>query len=398
METYFYDKFKYLTVLGACKQGKDTWAVDRYTNCLYRLNEKRRELQFVANLEVNCEYVEAEYTHIVEYNGALFILPQNSYFICVYNTCSGKLTKLELPCKKDCSGYGVIGEIIYERYLYIFSCYEKYAPCKIDLTNLEIEEEKEWCIGLQNLSFPRDKYLVSRMIVEENKIIFGLYNTGIILSYLLDTKEFRKVCSLKENFKIDKAISKYANNIYLSAVNCNEIYRVNLEDNTQERISIGFWKKDNSVINAFLCGADIYLLPKYDNEIVKYDVTNQELGKMNWEVPKLAEGDPGRWFLYGYLEGQDLILYLYKYGSRVKIDLKTGRTILEHLDKDTKKSAFEILKHDYWEQLEGEQVESYREDICPLSVYINREFILSPNSADIKSNHGSKIWRTLTEE
>lgn len=254
MEKSFYDKFKYLTVLGACKQGEDTWAVDRYTNSLYRLNEKRRELQFIANLEVNHKYVEAEYTHIVEYNGVLFILPQNSYFICIYNICSDKLRKIELPCKKDCSGYGVIGEVFYQGYLYIFSCHEKYAPYKINLTDLTLEEEQDWCIGLQSLSFPRSRYLLSRIIAEEDRIIFGVYDTGIILSYLLDTGKFIEVCNLKENFKIDKAISKYADNIYLSAVECNEIYRINPEDKTRERVPIEFWKTDNSVINVLNCG------------------------------------------------------------------------------------------------------------------------------------------------
>lgn len=386
METYFYDKFKYLTVLGACKQGEDTWAVDRYTNSLYRLNEKRRELQFIANLEVNQEYVEAEYTHIVEHNGVLFILPQNSYFICIYNICSDKLRKIELPCKKDCSGYGVIGEVFYQGYLYIFSCYEKYAPYKINLTDLTLEEEKDWCIGLQSLSFPRSRYLVSSIIAEENGIVFGLYDTGIVLSYRLDTREFSKVCSLKENFKIDKAISRYEDRIYFSAVGCNEIYRINPEDNAQERVPIEFWKADNPVINALICGPNMYLLPKYGKVIVRYDVRNQELKKMDWEVPEIAEGNTERWFLYGHLEGQNLILYLYKHGCRLKIDLAAGRTIPEFLDKDPQKSALEILKHDYWDQLTVELSGSIREEICPLSVYIM--------CISIESLHYSKIVKT----
>lgn len=398
MAKNFYEKFKYLTVLGACKQGKFTWAVDRYTNSLYRLDEENRDLQFIANLEVNSEYAEAEYTHMVENDGVLFMMPQNSYFISVYDTCSHDLKKMELPCKKDGTGYGVVGEIIYQGYLYIFSCYEKYAPYKINLTNLEIVEEREWCAGLRNLKFPRSKYLLSRVIAEKDRIIFGVYNTEMVLSYMLTTKKFERLCRLDGSIKIDKVVGKHGNSVYLSSVDCNEIYKVNLEDDSLERIPVKFWETGNSVINVLDCGTDIYLLPKLGDRIVRYDINKKIMERVKWDVSVLAEEKLERCFFYGYIEGQEIVLYLYTLGSRIRIDRKTGSTIQERLDKNPKKNALEILKHDYWEQLEGEQMESYSEEICPLSVYINRKFTLLRDSVDTHSNIGNKIWKNTMGE
>lgn len=394
---YSYDDYKYLSSLDCIKLDDITWCVDYKTNCLYKIDDKSQKIQFIANLTVG-EYREAQYSFMLCAKEQIIILPQNCYTVCVYNYVTNQVRKIAIPNKSTSIGYGAVGGVIIDNEVYFYSGEKRNAPYKINLTNATIEENRVCKNFFEENEWIPDKAMLNSVGCCENSIILGIYGTNKII--LFDTKHNTlETINIQDDFEIGKIfVQPGSSEAWIFEKQGGKCVKWNIRKEEIVYFETDLLTKDNSIIAAIFNGNEIILLPRYGEQIIRYEIEEKLFSALQWDSAKVMNRYPNskRWFFKGEIDNGCLCCYLYKNGGRIAIDMQNGNTSYDELDIDCSKSGKEILCENFWESLHDIEID-VRENLYPLEYFIEKIDLNCANNVKTNSN-GYRIWECIRKE
>lgn len=393
-------KFKYISALDGVSIGGKLYMVDRNDNGLYAVDEVSREIEFLGHLGSRKYGVIAEFSFILSYNEKLYILPQNGFYLAIYDIQSGDIETIQVPHENEERGFGAAGGFFLDGWLYIFSCLNRYAPLRLRLSDCKVEVLDDMWNSLAGLQQGDDLYRLDGFAWDGIKFYFGIYNTNQLYAWSMKSRKIEKVLRLPLDFPIGKIGLIGEDCLLVASKNSSCMAKVYLESQMVEYKKIDSWDDDTIAIKIVSGVGCVWLVPYLGTKIIYYDVGKDVFSEVSFDKQILPEDclEKDRCF-YGCREHEGT-LYLYRHGKNgvLTVRKKSGLTKFYSLDKEENKVWQEIIKENYWQFLDFSDIENETiiyEGWYNLLLYmdfISKRRLEGNPSIRMEFSVGQKIW------
>jgi len=226
-----------------------------------------------------------------------------------------------------------------------------------------------------------------------------------ILEYMeqigfLESGDLREVIRLKDDFNVKALVMCSNGKILASSVDANILAVLDLSDKTVKYYALDVWNVDTEAVRLITTEKYVWLIPRFGVKIIRYDVFKDSFNELIYDYKALPdECHEYERVFYGCDERKG-ILYLYRYGKngRVAINVRSGETVFQSLDKEESKDWKQILTDNFWEYVDIAAIEaadSINEGLYHLPMFLDRIPAVNNSYVIDGIGAGRKIWEKV---
>ena len=360
-----YEQYKKIIVRGSTIVDDTIWMIGSINGGLYRQNIDSGEIELVCVLDDGQDRRENKFSLMYSYEDYIFIMPQNSYSIFVYNIKDNYCIRRDIKCNHNDIGYATVFCCFYKGRMYFFSEFESCDCGFLDLKTMEIELNRNFRKALAGENFVREKYLMNAAILIDSEVVFGLYKTNIVMHFDLETNCISRKEYLDTDIQLDRMLKFFDYILYITVKN---IVYVQMLNEPLEKYIINIWDDDVSAIKAVGDKEKIFLIPQRGREIAVLRLSDRICHSLKYDY-SMASNKFERVFYCLNLLANNIYIYSWLEGYKLCIDIETGKTKRLELSLNRERSGKELAT-EFVRKWNFESLQTLYEEDVPLEIYL----------------------------
>ncbi len=337
----YYDKYRYLTTLGAAEDGDNWWVAGYQGNGIFSVNKENNTIHFLKRTENEHTSLNA-FKDSFMYRGRIYFLPWWSYSIEIYDVELEKFYVVKIPDEAS-KFYGAVGYIVDEEYIYIFSRFCNETPIRLNIDTLVCERIWATWTDISKKYSRHDKYFINSITEVNGNFWYGVYQANVLIkSSKKDLRDTQPII-LDANYRIHQVAYIGKNCLLVTMADDEECIVYNVEDEVIEyTVPI---KTIGRVINIINDEEEIILIPRHGKRLL---LVNRDSGASrlidcdNERMRCFTDND--EYFYYGKMNEEKIYLFPYNTNMLVTINRKDMSVSYEEWEIEKGASTEEIMR------------------------------------------------------